>query len=353
MSNPTVVRAASPADFLALLPTLAGFTPRNSVCVVPFASVHGRSRALGVARFDLPKPEQIFEMRDVVASVLPRFSTADAVVFVVYTDSPQSKVTTSVLALLNELGIMAHNQGFDVRDSLVVEPESWYSFLDVADDQREYSVAMIAEAAERLGYAKPEPAADHVLEPRELTDGQKVETVRCIRQVNAEGVRPEVLDYAARGLVAMGEGDATPLDMAYIVNLLPIPMFRDQMLVTCATGTDIEDDAALARLVIGEMDEAPDKHRLEHGVRSYWALAQIVEEGEQAAHLYNVAGWCAWALGMGSLSGRLLNLALEEDPENVLAQYLNTLIGGGLMPKWSFRVGDSRIEAARAAAPTP
>src|SRR5690349_6034174 len=123
----TVVKAASPADFLALLPTLAGFTPERSVCVVPFATVGGRTRTMGVARWDLPGPEKIFEFTAAVANQLPRFEAADAVVFVVYTDERDSKVTTSVLALLNELGIMAHNQGFQVRDSLVVEPESWYS----------------------------------------------------------------------------------------------------------------------------------------------------------------------------------------------------------------------------------
>ena len=49
----TIIHAAGAAEFLGLIPSIAGFTPQHSLVLLPF---HG-TRTHGAMRVDLPAPD--------------------------------------------------------------------------------------------------------------------------------------------------------------------------------------------------------------------------------------------------------------------------------------------------------
>ena len=48
-TTPTTIKAGTPRDFLGLVPALLGFTPQDSLVLVPFEA----SRTIGAMRLDL------------------------------------------------------------------------------------------------------------------------------------------------------------------------------------------------------------------------------------------------------------------------------------------------------------
>ncbi|HEV7956101.1 MAG TPA: DUF4192 family protein, partial [Marisediminicola sp.] len=81
----TVVKTHDAQDFLALVPQLAGYHPRDSVLLVAFRG----NRTCAALRFNLPtaKNERIFRrVATSVVGTLCKVRGADAVVPVIYTD---------------------------------------------------------------------------------------------------------------------------------------------------------------------------------------------------------------------------------------------------------------------------
>src|SRR4051794_15804085 len=90
----TIIQATDPAEFLGLVPALAGFTPRHSLVMLPFQG----SRTHGAMRIDLPDPEldpDVFA--DVSLRALLQVRDVDAVAIVVYTDELAEPVPDGVL----------------------------------------------------------------------------------------------------------------------------------------------------------------------------------------------------------------------------------------------------------------
>ncbi|MGO7983808.1 DUF4192 family protein, partial [Rhizobium johnstonii] len=82
---PTVITASAGHDFLALLPRLLGYQPRNSVVLVAFRG----KRTCGAIRFDLPTPRALRDQRRTATSMigmLCKVAGVDAVVPVAFCD---------------------------------------------------------------------------------------------------------------------------------------------------------------------------------------------------------------------------------------------------------------------------
>ena len=146
----TIVKTARAEDFLAVVPRLVGFAPKNSIVLVVF---RGR-RTCGAVRFDLPQPtvpeptvpEPTVQNKRVpddsnskfyrrvattVVGTLSKIPGVDAVVPVVYTgeafaDSGGIPRGVFVAAVMDRL----RYSGFRVRDALCVASDAWGSYLD-------------------------------------------------------------------------------------------------------------------------------------------------------------------------------------------------------------------------------
>ena len=82
----TIIQAHDPSDFLALVPTLAGFQPSDSVVLVAFRG----NRTCGALRVDLPPENAAAPVRKAFVSttlgMICKIPGADALVPVIYTD---------------------------------------------------------------------------------------------------------------------------------------------------------------------------------------------------------------------------------------------------------------------------
>lgn len=128
MTEPTILKATSSADFLAALPRLTGMTAPESCFVVLF---NGK-RTLGAARIDLPPLEQLERPGDEIAAWLRQVAEialkGDAVAVVVQTEAQLSKQPVYG-ALTGVLADVLHAAGASVRDALAVGSDGWASFV--------------------------------------------------------------------------------------------------------------------------------------------------------------------------------------------------------------------------------
>ena len=72
-------------------------------------------------------------------------------------------------------------------------------------------------------------------------------------------------------------------------------------------------------------------------VPSIWCagLPRNAPAGYRAAPLC-MAAWLAWALGMGSAAGMLVDQAVASEPGHSMATLLSAFIGSGALPEWAF-----------------
>ncbi len=135
----TVIKAAGAADFLALLPALAGYTPTRSLALVAFRG----SRTLGVLRVDLPPhdadAQTVSRCAATFIGLVCRLRDADGVVPVVYCDEqlyPEAGGGTdgplAHAALLAAVMQRADACGLRVSDALCVASDAWCSYLEAS-----------------------------------------------------------------------------------------------------------------------------------------------------------------------------------------------------------------------------
>ncbi len=151
----TVLRATDSAEFLGLVPSLAGFTPRRSIVLLPFQ----RSRAHGAMRIDLPRDGvDLDEYVDTAIGLVSQVRGTDAVAVVVYTDeAPQHTPDGIVLPssiVVDELLGLSEDLGMHIVDALCVTPEGWASYLHdeptlhpIADIPAPVSIPGLADVA--------------------------------------------------------------------------------------------------------------------------------------------------------------------------------------------------------------
>ncbi|HWV49004.1 MAG TPA: DUF4192 family protein, partial [Microbacterium sp.] len=125
----TVMKASGSAEFLGLVPALAGFTPTQSIVLTPFEG----KRTYGALRIDLPDgdPDAFAERAVALAS---RVERTDSVAIVVYCDETAQQ-TRDGLVLPHDVVVeaviaAAEAQRLGIVDALCVTPEGWARYLD-------------------------------------------------------------------------------------------------------------------------------------------------------------------------------------------------------------------------------
>jgi Domain of unknown function (DUF4192) len=109
------VRIASPADLLAVIPHLLGFTPEASLVVVAVASAGGRVEV--AFRYDLPDPPDTGIAADIVAHATGVLSRRHLTRAVVIGYGPGPLVTP----LADAVRAAARDAGLTLQDVLRVE----------------------------------------------------------------------------------------------------------------------------------------------------------------------------------------------------------------------------------------
>lgn len=367
----TVLHASDSADFLRVVPALAGFTPRRSIVLLPFRG----TRTYGAMRLDLPDDGiSLEEYADAAVGLVSRVEGTDAVALVVYTDA-EAHPTRDGLVLpfavaVDELLGCAEDAGLRVVDALCVTPGGWSSYL--VDEP-------VVGALSDIG-ASPVPPSDEdvsgdqfagvELPTADLAEKERVgralldlTELLCRDECGALTGRENPMAIAALVMledvpaffesVLRTQDDLPPFATAALLWCLDRPLLRDVAIAQWATDLAggmrtlgaqlafagsramVPDD--LGRVFLGR-GPAPDVERLRLALSVVRLAAARAPRASRPAPL-TAAAWLSWALGRSTHAGRYLEMVREIDPHYGLAELLGTMIGGAMLPEWAFRRG--------------
>jgi hypothetical protein len=368
-----IVRAASTADFLAMVPALAGFAPQRSVVCVPFI---GRRTAEPIMRVDLPERRRESDFRNLAGyliGVLSRLRAVDRVAIVVYTDLAfEAERGIPHLDLGRALEKAIRRAGFDIVESACIAIDGWGSYLERTHQREGRPLAEIAGSpvgarADVAAGARRSVAA-HAAIP-DADDGKRSRVESFLERGSDLPIGHLDLLDVVEG--AMSAKELTPLSAAGLLWAAQAPSARDVILLQVAYGRDVgayafeeqwrmtqikrktgesmdeiarreladpearERALVMSSLMTGKTDRVPDRARLERSCELYRELASLSPEAALAPVLTTLA-WLNWALGRGSAARELLDRVLASQPEYGLALLLRTWFASGAIPEWLF-----------------
>lgn len=357
----TIIRARTAAEFLGLIPRLAGYRPRRSLVLVPFRG----SRTAGLLRLDLPEVDDDAFAATAIGTVC-RVPQVDGVAIVVYHDSPDA--CTAQTGLVQSLAARAHACGLMLGEALWVAGSRWGSFLDDA-----LHGVVAAPTASLAAAAVPSDQAAAATLPA-VTEGTRRDVADAITAVErvvdasrgrGHGVRGDVAGLDPRAVAVLERLDdlgelwdrvvradacatAEPFELAVLLWALQDPAVRDAALAVWCTGRHAAIAALTAsrrwspgdpvpeanRFLLGE-GPRPDPRRLiaaREGVR----LLAAVGEGRYRAGALAAAAWLSWALGAGTHADRYARESLLLHPDDATARLVQAYQSFGHLPPWAF-----------------
>lgn len=374
----TIIPAADPAEFLALVPRLAGCRPVRSIALVPFDDV----RTVGVLRVDLPTPgNDVDSIAATLVGMLCRVRDADGAALVVYTDDALA-AGDSTLAHADVVHALMQKMdacGLRVVNAFCVAADGWGSYLD--DEGHRHPLSDLAEDAliDLLPEEMRAPLGDQTsgaqlpgvdLAQTERTARALASLVDAVAAVSAAtgSARSARVDLAALDPQALAAAcalddipalfedalrwepeDLRPFDAAALIWCLQRPALRDIALVQWSTDLDTGDaalhaqlrwesgqeyPAELAQYLWGEGDR-PDASRLERALEVARYAAALAPRASRPGPLA-AAGWLCWALGRSTHAGWYVDRAGEIDAEHGLAAILATMLSAGHLPDWTY-----------------
>lgn len=370
----TIIHATDPAELLGLIPALAGFTPRQSLVLLPF---RGR-RTYGAMRMDLPGDD--VHPDAVAQAVLPtllKVSGVDAVAIAVYTDDEPQPIPDGVLlprlTLVDALVEMAGEAGLRIVDALCVTPAGWGDYLDddpvirpldsipappevpgigdVSGDQDAGAQLPHADLAQRERVGRTLGELDDVLERIRRGNPNVGAEDNPLALLAADAVLDDLPAFA-EDLLETPDDDAV-YSCAALLWCLNRPVLRDAILVQWATDEEFGCRALEAQLeysaqqsgipdAIGDVflgrGVHPDPDRLECALQVVrFAAARAPRHAKPGA--LTAAGWLAWALGRSSHAGRYIDQALEIEPGHSMASLISTMLSAAVLPEWLLQRG--------------
>ena len=377
----TIIRAEQAHDFLALVPTLAGFRPERSIVCVAFRG----NRTVGVLRHDLPRrARDRAPLVSVIVGTLCRMPGVDAVVPIIYTDGRFAAGRgMPERALLGLLVKEAERAGFTVRDALCRAADAWGSALDRSTPATGHPLTLIDESP----VTQLAPGSGEVLDAPDaagaLPDGDRATTdaiARALRKFDSDDLVEAAITRLGRNADPVELVESLPAHapsnqpvhrLAWFLHLASRPAFRDAMMLQFAFGVVVgeaaHDDAVesadraaergetmdelvdrelaeggldvvsdlLSRLLLGQSVLRPDRARVDGALALLLPLIANAPPRHRVGPLC-ITAWLSWALGRGSAAGALLDRALEIEPEHPMANLLATFIGSGALPDWAF-----------------
>jgi hypothetical protein len=388
----TIVKAATAAEFLSLVPSMLGYHPVRSLVLIPFAG----SRTVGAMRFDLPESDDARDLdafASTVVGMVCRVADADALVSIAYTDETFAEGGGMPHAdLAAALERRAEACGLRTSDALCVAADGWGSYVDpeCPASGRRLDELRIVEP-EGLPAAVGDQASGSDLPDIDLAERERVGralasladalSLLCgAEQARAEGAEglpadvdrpvldgdpgtePRVDPLALAAACALDdlpalfedvlEWDADalpPLDAASLIWCLSRPALRDIALVQwCGSITDGDEafDAQLkweageeypAHLAMHMWGEGatPDPERLQTALRLARRVAAAAPRASRTGPLATCA-WLAWALGRSTHAERYALLACEIEPEHGLSEIVRSFVHAGHLPDWAF-----------------
>lgn len=330
---PQVVKVSNAADFLALVPTLLGFHPHESVVIVPFTA----GRSVGAMRFDLPDDTNAHSAAQVMVGLACKIPGIERVAVVVYGERASSSPVAA------DVASHANMCGLGVIESLYVTEAGWGYAGDPA------TPAPLPRAPE--GIATAAPIGDQ-------KSGAELPTIAAEQAQAVADISPVALPLG-EGLIdlveeALGQDAAAiePHIAASVIALLNRPALRDAALVQWASNIDtgyiaftaqmlwhngVEIPEEIAAIMLGQ-GPRPDRHRLALALDLVRHLAALAPERDATGPLA-AAAWLSWALGRSTHAEVYATHALRLTPGHGLSEIVATFVQSGHLPEHAFARG--------------
>ena len=360
----TQIAPPAALPLLASLPHQVGFTPRDSLVLVPVSGTHTR----GVLRIDLPQAAQIAQTAATAIGYACRVPDVESVVIVIYTDGPVldgAGVAHEDLVAL--VGDRAEACGLRVVGELCVAADGWASYDEAAprplseiaeaDPDRELRVEPsqwagvdIAVSEDEIALVRPRLAALSRLPGdafHRLADGATGTT--GLVDVDAHLAAFDADPYALAERLVADDTAPDAAEVALWAWILRSPALRDVVLTQWVGDADEarmtwEWQASWLRGETRTPDFAvriagegprPDSARLERARDAVRSLVARTPDSHRAS-LLAVCGWLSWALGGATHAARYAQLALDLDPQLSFASLVARMTDGGMIPGWAY-----------------
>ena len=319
----TTIVLSSPSAFVASLPYLVGFDPRESLVLVWL-----REGAIVLTqRADMPRT-----VGPAWLALLwqhPAAKSSDAII--VAAVSSRSDIASSVHAVI----AYARTHGLRVCDAILVHGDEWSSLLcDEASCScvsgqivpQEVRTAVAAEFAYR-GVA---PVASREVLGSEV--GATPDAGICLALTKRGIVRPTT----SRAIEAWRDRAIT--EAARWVDVSRSP--REPSLAKVIAGVQ---DVRVRDVILWELVQA-DEGSLRTAL-AHWQLATRVSPDSFLASVAVVTAIAAWLLGDGARAAVTLRRCLEADPMHPLAHLIDLALSSGLPPS-AWREGTAQVSRA-------
>ena len=377
----TIVKVASAAEFLSLVPRMLGYEPTRSIVMVAFEG----SRSLGALRFDLPDgtSDSVDRVAATVVGMVCRLPTADAVAVVAYTDHAFDGERMPHRDVFDAIRRRTDACGLRTADALCVAADAWASEFDPDTPLGGRSLEeleIVPRGAEGIVVTGRDQGTGADLPHVDAAVGDRVGRAlrafeRAVRTVCAldadepadESVTPpdqaRIDPSALAAVCALDDlpalfeeslewrADALePYDAATLAWCLTRPALRDVALVQWTGTIGDGDDAFKAQLqwesgreypshlamrLWGEGDR-PNPDRLEGALELVRYVAASVPPASRPGALAMCA-WLSWALGRSTHADRYASEACAIEPEHGLSEIVRSFVSAGHLPDWAFR----------------
>lgn len=328
----TLLKATSPAELLGLIPTLAGFTPRESLVLLPFRG----TRTGGAMRIDLPGPSADLDAyAATVVGLLCQIPQLTAVAVAVYDEAP---VTTPLPR--HELAVRLLDRidacGFEVIEAMYVGADDWAVYFDEGAQRHPLAEVPLPPAVPGVGDVSGDQRAGAQLIPPP-PGARKALREALGRRSPVSAQRPE--DVPALADEALTGPPDVDQDAA-LVAMLNAPLCRDIALAHWARGGEVtargpRDPSRAMATVLAGMGPPPDVDRVRLALALCRRLAALAPAAQRSGPLV-AAAWLSWALGRSSHADEYLQQVLRRDPEHRLAGLLVAALAAGMLPTWVF-----------------
>lgn len=331
-------RVNGPAEFLALLPHLAGMPVTDSVVLVPFTGARS-SGAMRVDRAGFSTDPTAAAVRAI--GLVCNLENVDGLVIVLTTPNPTRETTGDLIALL-ELARAADQAGHEVRDLLLVTSEEWISL----PGRTRGPLPMVADTLN--GRALCDPATLGRLPDIDPDTAGSAGRRRTADTITAAAAVAADSPTAALTLLRAGLADQ-PGGIGWNV-AARFGVLRTLALILAGWGTDAAaaawpeltgaspvGETSLGVQVLGGGNvRRPDAAGL-RGLADALTAAAAGGSEEERGDLAAMLAWTHWALGRSSIAQRLAAAALQRNPGSDLAASVATLTRVGRLPEWAFR----------------
>jgi hypothetical protein len=313
--------AQSDAEFLGMIPELAGFTATNSLVCIAMNGLEGYVPF----RLDLPAGKRVADARPFASKVIGILSgmrSIDRVAIVIYTDeSFAAHRGVPRLGFIRAIAERVHQQGFHFAGLFCVAADGWAECYDDEAPKKGRPLSEIPLPAVALPRAEEVETPEATVAEREaflelLVDVCSGHWPRALKHIDTRDPWT-VIELCA----TWEEGELPDALLVSLAELTQSTAHCPAIAVTFGFGLPGDDH----ELFHGRGRTAPDVARLERGIHLFSRIVALAPR-HYAPNALCLLAWMRWALGFSPAASYLVDRVFERAPGHELAEHVEDVI---------------------------